>query len=219
MMDDGRLSEKIRKELEDIAFRKGHLLGEKPTEDKVSLKIIDEFLKCNNDKLTINKNLMSLLILISNHLISEGMNQVFRELKKKSEDMLILRIYLYMQMSSNFLDGFLLGHAFLKATSGVNVLEYRNLDVLEIFKQIYLIRMQQKEAAIIKAIDNETKLISHFEKAYEDLFLTNTGLLNDLSSGNSQTIVKFLMLTFFDGILVSRIISDFMDIETPNTEE
>ncbi|MCE1245127.1 MAG: hypothetical protein LWY06_00615 [Firmicutes bacterium] len=218
-MDDDKLSEKIRKELEEIAIRKGHLLGERSPENQVSLKIIDEFLKCNNDKLVINKNLMSLLLLISNHLISESMNQIFRDLKKKPDDMLILRIYLYMQMSSNFLDGFLLGHSFLKSTTGLNILEYRNLDVLEIFKQIYLIRMQQKEAAIIKAIDNETKLISHFEKAYEDLFLTNSVLLNDLSAGNSQTIVKYLMLTFFDGILVSRIISDFMDTEKEQEEQ
>lgn len=206
-MDEDGLSEKVRQELQDIARRKGHLLEASRSGDRTSLKIINEFLKCNRDQLSINKQLMSALLLISNHLVNESIKQIFRKLEYKTEEKMVLQLYLYLQMSSNFLDGFLLGHAFIKVLEDKNILQSKNMDILEIFKQIYLIRMRHGESAIVHIIDEETGLVSHFEKAYRELFTSKSVLLRDLARDNIDTVVHYLMLTFFDGILTARIIA------------
>ena len=207
-MDDDRLSERVRLELEEIARRKGHLLEARKSEDRTSLQIINEFLKCNQGELKTNKHLVSTLLLVSNHLINESIKQVFRELEFRTENKMVLQLYLYLQMSSNFLDGFLLGYAFIKVLENIDILTYRNVDILEIFKQIYLIRMKHKESTLVRIIDEETGLIDHFEKAYKELFLSNSVLLKDLAKENIHTVVRYLMLTFFDGILTAKIISE-----------
>ena len=210
-MYDGELSRELQKQLDEITSRKGHLIREKYKGDQDSLKIIDEYLKCNKGSLSISKNLISLLILISNHLIQDGITRIMGKLEVKPEERLILRLYMYMQMSSNYLDGFLLGHSYLKATKEVNILEYNNLDVLEIFKRVYIIRMKHTEDKLIKIIDEKSNLISHFEKEYRELFRSNSLLLSDLAGGNIDTVVEYLMLSFFDGILTAKIIADFED--------
>lgn len=218
-MDDEKLSREIQNELDEITRRKGHLLQNKVPQDKVSLEIIEEFIQCNNNKMEIRKNLMSLLVLISNHLINDSINHVLRELKLKSDEALILQLYMYMQMSSNFIDGFLLGHSFVKVIRGVSVLDCPDPNALEIFKQIYLIRIKQNESDLVEAVDGETNIISHFEKAYKELFLTNSILLNELSRGKAQLVVRHLMMTFFDGILTARIIFNSMQPEEQDNGE
>jgi hypothetical protein len=207
-MQEDKLSGQIKKELEEITKKMGFLLETKKIGDKTSLLIIDEFLKCSKDSFNLDKNLMTALLLISNHLISENIKQVFWQLNLNPENKMVLQLYLYLQMSSNFLDGFFLGHAFIKVKEGINILEKRDLDILEIFRHIYLIRMKHKESSLIQMIDETTGLIEHFEKAYKDLFITGSSLLNDLVKDNVQLVVKYLMLTFFDGILTAKIISE-----------
>ncbi len=207
-MDEESLSEKIRNELEEITLRKGHLLDSRKSGDRISLSVINEFLKYSRGELHIHKNLLSAMLLISNHLINETVSQVFRELKKKSEESTVLNLYLHLQMSSNFLDGFLLGHSFLKVLEGKNILGYRNLDVLDVFKKIYLIRMKHRESTLVKMIDKETGLIAHFEKAYEELFLSNSTLLQSMAQDNIDRVVRYLVLTFFDGILFAMVLSE-----------
>ncbi|MCD4783939.1 MAG: hypothetical protein K8T10_08970 [Candidatus Eremiobacteraeota bacterium] len=209
-MDEDKLSEKIQRELDEITKRKGHLLRRDIATNRQSIRIIDEFLKYNTGNIKIHKNLIALLILISNHLINDSVAQIIIELPLEAEKMLMLRLYLYMQMSNNFLDGFLLGRAFLKVTEGFDIFDYEDMDLLEVFKRVFLIRMRNKETGMIEKIDRETHLISHFEKAYRELFLTNSILLKDLAQGNIQLVVKYLMLTFFDGILAARVIADLM---------
>jgi hypothetical protein len=216
-MYDGELSKALEKQLEEITSRKGHLLREKYLGDKESLKIIDEYLRCTREPLDIRKNLMSLLILISNHLIQDGINRIMGKLDANPEDMLILRLYMYMQMSSNYLDGFLLGHAYLKAADGINIFEYDNLDTLEIFKKIYIIRIKHNEEKLIRLIDERSNLISYFEKEYRQLFLSNSALLADLAGGNIDTVVEYLMLSFFDGILTAKIIAGFSGEENKSS--
>lgn len=207
-MDDDKLSKQIQFELSEITRRKGYLLESTQSEDRASLEIIDEFLKHNQGNLQINKNLMSVLLLISNNLISDSVNQVFNELKLNTHDNIVLRLYLNLQMSSNFLDGFLLGHSFIKVLEGIDILKMEKLDILEIFKNIYLIHIRHKEPTLVSLIDEKTGLISHFENAYKDLFLSNSALLKDLARENIYTVVRYLMLTFFDGILTAKIISE-----------
>jgi hypothetical protein len=207
-MDSENLSEKIQKELEEITQRKGHLLESSKSGDRTSLEIIDEFLRCNKNKMSINKNLLTALLLISNHLVNESVKQIFRELKVEPENRMVLQLYLYLQMSNNYLDGFLLGHSFLKIISEIDVLDKKDLDILEIFKRLYLIRMKHHESTMVQMIDEKTGLIGHFEKAYNDLFLSNSALLQELAKDNIHTVIKFLMLTFFDGILTAKVISE-----------
>lgn len=209
-MDEDKLSEKIQQELDEITKQKGYLLSRDIATNRQSIQIIDEFLKYNTGSMKIHKNLIALLILISNHLINDSVAQIFVELSMKPEKMLMLRLYLYMQMSNNFLDGFLLGRSFLKVMEGFDIFDYEEMDLLEVFKQVFLIRMRHKETGMIEKIDRETHLISHFEKAYRELFLTNSILLKDLAQGNMHLIVKYLMLTFFDGILAAKVIADLM---------
>jgi len=210
-MDDGKLSKRIQEELEEITRKQKYLLGDKHPTDRVSMSIIEEFLKCERSGLHLNKSLLSVLILISSHLINESLLKVLREIKIKPDDMVILKLYLYMQMSSNFLDGFLLGYSFIKTSDHVNILEFKNLDVLEIFKRIYIVRLKHKEANLIEMIDEKSNLISYFEDAYRQLFKSNSIILNELAGGNIDKIVEYLMLTFFDGILTAKIISDFIE--------
>ena len=207
-MDEESLSDKIKNELEEITKRKGYLLKAKKSGDRISLSVIDEFLKYSRGDLQIHKNLLSAILLISNHLINETVTQVFRDLKRKSEESTVLNLYLHLQMSSNFLDGFLLGHSFLKIIEGKNIMGYRNLDVLDIFKKIYLIRMKHRESTLVKMIDKETGLIAHFEKAYEELFLSNSTLLRSMAQENIDRVVRYLVLTFFDGILFAMVLSE-----------
>lgn len=206
-MDDNRLSETIRNELADIARRQGFL--DNPSKDNdTSVEVIDEFLKYNHGSITLNKNLMTTLMLVSNHLINEGIADTLRGLNLKTENMLVIRLYLYMQMSNNFLDGFLLGHSFLKIIDNKDVLGTENPETLEIFRRIFLIRLKQKESALVSIIDEKTGLIKHFEKAYMELFYTNSLLLKELDEEQVKKIVKLLLNTFFDGILTAKIVSE-----------
>jgi hypothetical protein len=207
-MDNENLSEKIQKEIEEITRRKGHLLESSKSGNRTSIEIIDEFLLCNKNRINLNKNLLTALMLISSHLVNESVKHVFRDLKVEPENRMVLQLYLYLQMSSNYLDGFMLGHAFLKIVDKLNILDKEELDILEIFKKLYLIRMKHNESALIMLIDEKTGLISHFEKAYQELFLSNSALLKEIASDNIDTVIKFLMLTFFDGILTAMVISE-----------
>lgn len=49
---------------------------------------------------------------------------------------------------------------------------------------------------------------NHFRKAYNELFLSNSILLKDLTQEKVQMVIRYLMLTFFDGILTAKIISE-----------
>lgn len=207
-MDDSSLSEQIRKELEEITQRKGHLLGSGRSGDRVSLHVIDEFLRQSRGDLHMHKNLLSAILLISNHMITETVGQVFREMQVKPENMTVLKLYLHLQMSSNFLDGFLLGHSFLKVLDGKDILSYRNIDILDVFKRIYLIRTKHRESTLVRMIDEETGLVGHFEKAYQDLFLTNSTLLRSMAREYLEMVVRHLILTFFDGILFAMVLSE-----------
>lgn len=214
MMDEEKLPLEIQNALDEITQRKKHLLKQNQPEDDVSIKIVEEFIQCCNQGINIHKNLVSLLILISSHLINESINRIIRDLNLKNEDALILKLYMHMQMSSNFLDGFLLGHSFVKIDTGIDILNLKNINVLEVFKQTYLLRLHSIDKSFMSFSKTESRLVSHFETAYKELFLTNSMLFNQLSMGNAALVVQHLMSAFFDGIVTSRIIADTLHKKT-----
>lgn len=210
-MDQEGLSEKVRRELEEIARRKGHLLIPDDSGDQISLNVINEFLKYSRGEVVLHRNLLGAIILISNHLIGETVTQALRDLKLKSEKNTILSLYLNLHMSSNFVDGFLLGHSFLKVMEGKDVTAFKNQDVLDIFKRVYLIRAKHRETTLVRLIDSRTGLIAHFEKAYHELFVSSSALLKNIAKDSIEKVVKYLVLTFFDGILLAMVLAEDID--------
>ncbi|MFP4496803.1 MAG: hypothetical protein ACLFQV_01230 [Vulcanimicrobiota bacterium] len=207
-MEDDKLSAAIREELEEITRRKGHFLSSRQTDDRTSLKIINEFLKKSNGEIEINKNIISSLLLISNYLINDSLNQIIKQVNYKKENFLVLHLYMNLQVSNNFLDGFLLGCSFIKVNNGIDLTKIDKIDILELFKKVYVTRLNNKELDFIKKMDENTGIIEHFEGAYRELFASNSQLLVDLAGEKVDVLIDYLMAAFYDGIILAKMIHE-----------
>ncbi len=210
-MDENGLSEAIKRELEEITKRKGHLLKPNSIDKGASFKIMEEFLKASKGDVPVKKDLLSAILLISNYLINENISDIFKKIDLPEDEKLIFKLYLFLQMSNNFLDGFYLGYAFVKVLEEKDILNNENLNILSLFEKIYILRRHGIESLIVHLLDEDLGLIKHFEKSYRELFTSNSILLTSLAQKHTKMIINYLMLSFFDGILTARIIAEGME--------